>query len=366
MKIAVDGYELGRNARGVGRVTHNLLLHLPEIMAEDIFIVYTKEELGYSRLSRARECPLPSRSGYLRWQNGPLRKALNLEKPDIFIAANYVLPLFYSGPSLLIEHDISVVTHPEWYGWRYAFPRRFLTGRSLARARRVIVPSEFIRTEILSRYALTPEKIVVCSWGIEEKFRRAEEEQIFAWKRKKGLAGKIVVGFLGALNRRRHLPLLVQAVELLRKEFSEVVLFLVGSDVGSYSQPEMARILSPEWVRWEEEIAEEELPLFYSSLNVFAFLSEYEGFGFPPLEALACGTPVVLLDRSSLGEIFSGMAFMVENPEAKEVARALASSLNDTLSRNLHLELFNQKRSHFSWKNTAQAVAHLLWHWPSG
>lgn len=360
MKIAVDGYELGKGARGVGRVTHNLLLHLLEIMEGDTFVVFTKQEIGGLEKPSVRVVVLPERDGFLGWQNGPLRRELRKEKPDLFIAANYVLPLFYGGESLLIEHDISVVTHPEWYGWRYALPRRFLTARSLARARRIIVPSEFVKTEILSRFTIDPAKIYVCRWGLEEKFRRVREEEVHAWRAKKGLTGQVIIGFLGALNRRRHLPLLVRGVELLRKELPEATLFVVGSDVGSFSSQELAEIFRPAWVRWERELPEEELPLFYSSLDVFAFLSEYEGFGFPPLEALACGTPVVLLRRGALEEIFSNLAFMVEQPVVEEVAQALVFSLTDTSSRGQKLEVFRRRRSDFSWANTAQTVARLI------
>lgn len=366
MKIAVDGYELGREARGVGRVTLHLIVQLQAIMEGVSFVVLTREAIGQDKLLTARECRLPGKGGYLRWQNGPLRRALKREKPDVLIAPNYTLPLSYRGEALLFEHDISIITHPEWYGWRYALPRRFLIGKSLAQARRIIVPSAFTKAEILSRFSLPPEKILVCGYGVEEKFRRAPEEAVHAWKSRKGLTGKVVIGFLGALNRRRHLPLLVRAVELLRRELPEAVLYLVGSDVGSLSREELAGMRSRTWVRWEGGLPEEELPLFYSSLDVFAFLSEYEGFGFPPLEALACGTPVVLLARASLREIFSGFAFMVEEATEEGVARALLSSLTDGPSRTRQLELFEAKRERFSWRTCVLPIAHLLLDWPAG
>lgn len=366
MKIAIDGYELGRRASGVGRVTHNLVTHLQDVLSQDSFVVFTKEKLGLDLAFRCQEYVLPRRGGYLRWQNGPLRRALRREKSDVFMAPNYILPLFYQGESLLFEHDISVIVHPEWYTRRYTLPRRFLISASLARARRVVVPSEFTKGEILSRFPIDPLKILVCRYGVEEKFCRVAEEDCLAWKKKRGVDGKVIVGFLGALNRRRHLPLLVRAVELLRKDRPEVVLFLVGREVGSFSKTEIARLLSPEWVFWEPELPEEELPHFYSSLDVFAYLSEYEGFGFPPLEALACGTPVVLLARSSLEEIFSGLAFMVENVEAEEVARVLARALEDTVSRVRQLASFKERRNEFSWQRAALAIAHLLQNWPTG
>jgi glycosyltransferase involved in cell wall biosynthesis len=365
MKITIDGYELGSGARGVGRVIHNLLLYLIDYRPDDVFVVYTKEKARLLSKLRADERVLSSRGGYLRWQNGPLRRALRSGKPDIFIAPNYVLPLGHLPESLLIEHDISVVSHPEWYPRTYALTRKYLTARSLVKARRVVVPSEFTKHEILSCFNLNPEKISVCGYGLEEKFRKAGDRDIVEWKRKKGLAGKLIIGYLGALNKRRHVPVLVRAVGLLKSDLPEAVLIIIGKDVGSYSRREMAQFLSPEWVHWEPSLPEEELPLFYSSLDAFAFLSEYEGFGFPPLEALACGSSLVLLDRSSLREIFSGLAFMVENLEEKEVREALAAALSDKAERERQFGLFEQKRSRFSWQNMARKIADILEKWPS-
>ena len=365
MKIAVDGYELGSGARGVGRVIRNLFFHLIDSLPDDAFVVYTKEKIGLDSPPRVREHVLSSRAGFLRWQNGPLRRTLRSDRPDIFFATNYVLPLGYSQESLLYEHDISVVSHPEWYPWVYSLPRKYLTARSLVKARRVIVPSEFTKQEILSRFNLNPEKISVCWHGLEEKFRKARAEDVFEWRRKRSLAGKVIVGYLGSLNKRRHIPLLVRAVELLKSDIPETVLIIVGKDVGSFTRQETARFLGPEWVHWETGLPEEDLPLFYSSLNVFAFLSEYEGFGLPPLEALACGSPLILLDRPPLREIFSGLAFMVENPEEGEVKEVLAAALSDKVRRESQLRLFEQRRSQFSWKNAARKIADILANWPS-
>jgi glycosyltransferase involved in cell wall biosynthesis len=357
MKIALDGFELGRDSKGVGRVIHNLLAQLPDLLPDDRFLVFTKEGIGKYAHPRAEEHLLPWRGGYLRWQNGPLRRALRRASPDLFIASNYVLPLSCPWKTILFEHDISVISHPEWYPRKYSITRKFLVGRSLEGADLVIVSSEFVKREILDSFDIDGEKIRVIGYGVEEKFRRASEAEIGLWKEKKGLAGKKVIGFLGSIFKRRHVPELIRAVDLLRGEFPNLALHLVGRDFGVFSRGGAPPPPMPDWVLWEESLPEEELPLYYSSVDAFAYLSEYEGFGFPPLEALACGTPSVLLDGSSLGEIFSGLALLVDAPEPEAIAAAVRTALTDGAKRaGLEAE-FNRRRERFSWERAAHDLA---------
>ena len=360
MKIAVDGYELGAEARGVGRAVHNIVIRLFSLRPEDTFIIFTKHRAGIYDQPRVSEGVIPERGGYLRWLNGPLWRALRAARPDVFIATNYVLPVFPPPKSLLFEHDISVISHPEWYPRKYALGRKLLMKRSLARALRVVVPSEYTRAEILGTFGVEPEKVRTIGYGIDDSFQRAGEGRIRDWKKKKKTEGRPVVGFLGSFFKRRHIPALIQAVGRLREEIPGTLLYLVGKNCGAMSPREAAEVRAVDWIRWEETLPEEELPLYYSSLDVFAYLSEYEGFGFPPLEALACGTPAVVLNRTSLREIFSGLAVMVENPEKEEVRAALRTALLDRGTRARLGSEFARRKSEFSWHKTAGAVAALL------
>ncbi len=133
MKIAADGFELGQGARGVGRVILNFLPLLAGLLPDDEVLAYTKAAAAGSRLPGVSEVVLPWQGGYLGWLNGPLRRALRTDKPDIFLAANYLLPVFFSGTAVLFEHDISAVTHPEWYPRRFAMSRKFLVRPELGK-----------------------------------------------------------------------------------------------------------------------------------------------------------------------------------------------------------------------------------------
>jgi len=360
MKIALDGYELGRNAKGVGRVIHNLLLQLPGHLPEDEFLLYTKEKIGLYSRTRIEEIVLPGRGRYLRWQNGPLKKALKKAEPDLLIATNYVLPLSCPWNSILFVHDLSVISHPEWYSRKYVLARRYLVGRSVKRARIVLVSAAFVENEILKFFGVDRDKIKLIRYGVEERFRRAPEAEVMRWREEKGLAGKKAIGFLGSIFKRRHVPELIRAVERLRGEFPEAVLYLVGEDFGVLGGGDGPLLKGRDWIRWEKSVPEEDLPVFYSSLDAFAYLSEYEGFGFPPLEALACGTPPVLLDGSSLAEVFNGLAVMVKSPEEREVTAALRTALAAEEIRAMLLAEFERRRPEFSWMGAARELARLI------
>jgi glycosyltransferase involved in cell wall biosynthesis len=359
LKIAVDGYELVESGTGVGRVVENLLFLLVRWMPEDQFYLFTRKPfVKYSAANMIQES-FGLAQGYFRWQNGPFRNRLKRVEPDVLIASNYTLPLFGRWPAILIEHDVSFASHPEWFSPKDVFKRRHLVQGSLRKCEKVVTDSEFSKNEIIKHFDVEPGKIKVIRLGIDENFRRSPAELVLDWKSRHGLQGKKVIGFLGSIFNRRNIPLLVEAVDQVRSQQPDMVLFVVGRDL-THPPQGIARILDKDWIRWEETLSEEELPLFYSSLDVFAYLSEYEGFGLPPLEALACGTVPVLLKASSLGEIYQGLAFMVEQADVSQVAGALVEAAWNENLRKTVLDEFMRTRDRFSWETAAREYMKLL------
>ncbi|MBD3413591.1 MAG: glycosyltransferase [Candidatus Aminicenantes bacterium] len=354
MKVAVDCYEVTGQSKGVGRVIQNLLLSLCQEEKEHIFLAYSREKnKEFSKCPNIKQSCFPRDKGYFRWQNGPLSKELKKEKPDLFIAPNYTLPLFIRSKSILFEHDVSFASHPEWYSKKEVLKRKYLVKRSLQKASLVITLSEFSKHEITSHFLVSPETIKVMHLGVENKFRAAESTEVLSWKRRNGLEGKQIVGYLGSLFNRRNIPLLVESVRLLRREFPDVVLSIVGEDL-SYPPQSLNQILEEKWIFWEKRIPESELPLYLSSLDVFAYLSEYEGFGLPPLEALACGTVPVLFKKGALEEVYSGISVMVDRLETDLVKKALRKALMDQSRVDSIMNRFELEKDHFSWKRVAR------------
>lgn len=359
MKIAVDGYELVESGTGVGRVVDNLLPRLTRWMPGDQFYLFTRHPFGrYQAANLTRESFGPS-FGYFRWQNGLLRKRLRRIRPDILIAPNYTLPLFCRCPSVLIEHDVSFASHPEWFSSKDVWKRMRLVRYSLRKSGRIVTCSQFSKNEIVKHFGVQPGRIKVIGYGIGENFRRCPEERIVEWKARRGLSGKRIIGFLGSIFNRRNVPVLVEAAAQVRAKLPDTVLFVVGRDMSHPAQG-MARILNRDWIVWEKTLHEDELPLFYSSLEVFAYLSEYEGFGLPPLEALGCGTVPLLLNTSSLGEHFQGLSKMIGKADIQEVCGALLEALGNEEFRRGVLAEFERKRESFSWEAAAREYMELI------
>ncbi len=165
-----------------------------------------------------------------------------------------------------------------------------------------------------------------------------------------------MVGFLGAQFGRRHIVELTRAVERLRRH-RDAVLLLAGPD---RTRPAARAGRDPDWVMRIPWLPEEETALFYSSLDLSCYLSDYEGFGLPPMESLQCGTIPLLLAGSSLSELYSGCALFEESPDPERLAAAMNAFLQSPERRSELLTAWRERAGRFSWDQAAQSYLQLL------
>ncbi len=350
MKIAVDGYELNSSFTGIGRFLLNLLTSLSQIDKENSYTLFLKEKYDLpENSSNIRTIVLKSEKSHTRWQNSDLRKALNRGDFDLFFSPNHSLPLFYKGLSLMTIPDVSWKGVPGDFSFKERTVRDLKTRLSIKKSPLIFTISGFSKKEIIKYYNVSSEKIVPVHLGIENKFRRSTNKDIAKFREKYKLGSSHLIGFLGSMFERRHINELISAYNELKREI-DVKLILAGEN---HYKNGPSGLNDPEII-YLQRLPEEEMNNFYSSLDLFVYLSEYEGFGFPPLEALSCGTPPLLLNSSSLSEVYKNTAFFVEDTSPSELNKKIKDILdNGEEQAGKFLENFKSEKEYFSWERTA-------------
>ena len=299
MRIGIDARELCGRATGVGRYLGGLLREwsADERARRHEFVLYAPEAIGVQLDSRRFPLRLIAGSPGVWWEQMKLPRAAARDHLDVFFAPAYTSPLRLSIPTVLTIHDISYEAHPEWFRLREGIRRRVVTRASARRARAIVTVSEFSKREIVERLGIDEGRIHVVPQGIDLPAVRAStttEPRIL---------------YVGSIFNRRHVMDLIRAVGVLSRTRSDVSLDIVG-DNRTFPREDIEHAIEVHGlrrrVRWHRYATDDELRELYRRARAFAFLSEYEGLGMTPLEAVAAGVPPVVLDtavaRETLGE----------------------------------------------------------------
>ncbi len=256
------------------------------------------------------------------------------------------------GNALVTCHDIAPLFVPgkPWVKWA----RRWLYS-GLPRARAVMADSRATATDLIQTYRMPADRIRVIPLGVDRSlFRPMDKEEC---RRRLGLplASRVVLN-VGIDKWRKNIAGLVRAMGLLIARIPEVLLIRIGRP--SKKTRELIRVLGLDRnVKHVGSCSDEDLNHFYNAADVFVFPSFYEGFGLPPLEAMACGTPVVSSNRTSLPEVVGEAGILIDPEDVSALAKRIEQVLAD---RRLARELSERGLAHvaqFSWENTANATA---------
>lgn len=319
MRIGIDGRELSGQPTGVGRYLQRLLREWALAAHGHRFSVYSPDGRAALPPGVDGEIVVVPGTGGTRWEQGALAARLRRDRPDVFFAPGYTAPLRSGIPTVVAIHDVSFLDHPEWFTWREGTRRRWLTRLAASRARRVLTISEFSRGRIARRLRLSPERIVVIPLGAGLDRRPAAF-----------VPREPLVLFVGTILNRRHLPLLVEAFARLVGRGEDIRLAIVGRN-RTHPHEDIAAVAVrtgvAERVQLHDWISDAELSDLYARASAFAFLSEYEGLGLTPLEALAAGIPPVVLDTPVAREACGDASIRVR-ADVEEIAAALKDALD--------------------------------------
>lgn len=365
MLFGLDGIPLSEPKTGVGHYTFELARALASVSPADEFEIISPREF----LASPDEADWPPnlrlkrvQAGLLgrRWWAIGLARHLKKNPLALFHGTNYEVPLRRVCPSVVTVHDLSLFLHPETHEQRRVRRARRRLPLMLRAATMIVTPTESVRREVIERFHIAPEKIVAVPEATREIFQPFAEEETLPVRKRLGIAGDFLL-FVGTIEPRKNLQTLLRAfAEILREDASLSHLQLVICGQKGWRTNEFFALLKEsgisERIRLTGYVSDGELAALYSSCRAFIYPSLYEGFGLPPLEAMACGAPVIASRISSHAEVLGEGALFFEPHDAIQLARAIRGLLRDE-SERLRLALAGRKRAaEFSWERAASST----------
>ena len=372
MRIGIDARELCGRATGVGRYLGGLLREwaADSRARTHEFVLYAPDPIALSLDARRFPTRTIAGSPGTWWEQVQVPRAIAADHLDVWFAPAYTAPLRLAAPIVVVIHDLSFVAHPEWFRLREGARRRWLTSQTASRAAAVVTVSEFSKRELIDRLDIPPGKIHVIpsyggGWGREAE-GSALSPGALALPRavsQPSPIGHNRVLFVGSVFNRRHVTDLIRAFAPIARAHADASLDIVG-DNRSYPRQDLRLAIAREQleaqVRWHEYVSDEQLGALYAEARAFAFLSEYEGLGLTPLEALAAGVPPVLLDTPVARESCGDAAVYVPMSDLPATTRALESLLFDETVRQRILGAAPAQLAKYSWPRTARETLGVL------
>ncbi|MGH2538127.1 MAG: glycosyltransferase family 4 protein [Candidatus Promineifilaceae bacterium] len=360
-RIGFDATPLLGQRSGVGYYTARLLGALIACRPDWEFLLYSNRPLGELEPSLARAIHMTGQMPFSRWlwMQLYLPRAVSSSRPDVCHYTNYLAPFARRSPYVLSIHDASLYLFGRYHPWHRLATIRFLLPLLARRADAVITMSHSSRDDLARVLRLAPEKFSVIYEAAGEEFAPVADRRLLdEVRRRYELPGDYLL-YVGTVEPRKNLRRVIRAYAAVRRDGHTLPLLLAGP--WGWSMDGFARDIAglglEGSVRFLGYVPPADLPSLYSLATLFVFPSLYEGFGLPPLEAMACGAPVLTSRGSSLGEICGDAAWLVDPADQAAIEDGLRQLLADA---DLRAELAARGRARaacFSWRRAAEETA---------
>ncbi len=349
MKIGVDVRMI--ESSGIGTSVRLLLDHRPPNLDEKIFLFGRPGWVNPYPLS----CQTVSWPIYSLSQHWSYARFLKKQNLSVCYMPHYDIPWFFTGNLVATVHDLNHMLFPKQATKPFAsFYARLVMGRLVKRARRILVDSENTQNDLLRFFPQASRHSEIVHLGIDPVYKPVSESKQSSILKKYGLSPGYIL-YVGNLRGTKNTEGLIRAYGKFRsRQPTAPELVLVGKNflTGRYAEGKF-----PDGIRYAGHVEGTHLPALYSAASVFVFPTFYEGFGLPPLEAMACGTPVVASRVSSLPEVCGDAAEYVDPASEESIARGLEAVLSSSSRRSELKEKGFRNIQRFS----ASAYANRAW-----
>jgi len=364
MRVALDGFPLSSPKTGIGHYTFELARSLAQLAPGDRFDLISPIPFTAAAASEIEKASLPNlgffnpRATSFRrhWWAVGLPLYLRQSPVDLFHGTNYEVPLWNRSHNVVTIHDLSILLHPEHHERHLVRRARRRLPLMVRSAAMIIAVTESIKREIVEHLGVKPERVAVTPEAPRRTFHRIPITETLATRKQLEIEDDFLL-FVGTVEPRKNLLTLVRALDdVLRNTSLRPQLVIAGGK--GWLTDELDAFLETsgvkERVRFIGYTSDEDLRALYSACRVCVYPSLYEGFGLPPLEAMACGAPVITSRIPAIEETVGSAAILVEPTDVAALAKSIVEVWNDPQHRD-HLSAAGLTRAaKFTWERTAE------------
>jgi len=361
VRIAIDA----RKYRdfGIGTYIRNLVTQLARIdrATEYVLLCKPQDETELASLAPNFRAVVETAPPYSVAEQLRIPMAIRRERADLFHAPHYILPPLINCRSVVTIHDTIHMMFPQYLPGRLAYGyARASLWVATRRSNRILTVSETSKSDILRRFRVSADKVTVIYNAIDERLSQAPPDEAFERVRIRYQLRDPFALYVGNIKPHKNLERLIDAFDRLRRQegFDSLRLVIIGDEISKYQGLRRAvhQHKLHKQVRFFGFVPVDTLSVLYRLASVFVFPSLYEGFGLPPLEAMASGTPVVTSNVSSLPEVVGDAAILVDPYDPDSIADGMKQVLTDT---ELRAELIRRglaKVREYSWEQSVARV----------
>jgi len=388
MRIALNGFYWGQPSTGSGQYVRQLVRAMARLAPENEYLIVVPRS-PQSPLTRGAQGGLvrdeiialpdisprvflyPERAALQRvsenlskvdFEQNAFPRACARERVDIAHVPYFASPLNPPSRTVVTIHDLIPLILPSYRGGFLVRRYTDLVAMSARRAHAVIADSDCSQRDVVTRLGILPERVRTIYLAADARFKPSDDTAALAAFRARYELPEKYLLYLGGYDQRKNVSILIEAFSLLPELYKagyRLVLGGISLGVDSEFFPDPRRIaqqirLPDDAIRYLGWVREEDKALLYASAELFLFPSLYEGFGLPPLEAMACGTPVIASSASSLPEIAGDAALLVEPEAAIAWAESIRAVVNDASRLQQMRERGIAQAKKFSWERAAR------------
>jgi len=358
LRIGINGRFLVAKQTGVQRAAYNLLLHLLRLDDRNTYVIFTGEDQAQNSDWQRPNVELVLsgvKSGEnLRnhfWEQFMLPFLAKRARVDILHCPANLAPILYSGKSIVNIHDLCFIVNPHWYRFSFRNLYNFLIPKIARSSSRVITNSNNSRNDIYQFCGVSADSVSLVYWAVDESFLNPEQTT-----EAMSLPSDDYILYVGSVEPRKNIINLVQAYEKFRDSHPDykTKLYLIGSANPLFAS---VKLHAPKYrhdVHLLGYLEDSHLRYCYRHARCVVYPSFYEGFGLPPLEAMACGAPVITSCTSSIPEVVGDAAMLINPFDVSQIAEAIYTVLSQPAVADALRKKGRTQVQQFNWYRVAR------------